>query len=247
MDDQLLVSRRDSTAVLELNRPAVLNALDPALVHALVAAVRDAVADGATAVLLLGRGRAFCSGADLQAVGGMSLPEMTSYVASLQELATTFRTCPVPTIAAIHGAAVGGGLELALDCDIRIAATDATFTCPEAHWGLLPTNGSTRLLREIVGDGWARELLLLGTTVDARTAARIGLVTRVVQRADLQGLALAMAADVASSDAAAVAATKRLLDRDAGDWDDLVANELRELEVLLADGAYRRRITEGRG
>ena len=105
---------------------------------------------------------------------------------------------PIPTVAALRGHVLAGGFELAIECDLRIAADDATFGLPDTTIGLSPTSGMSWRLPRIVGDGWARHLLLTGETIDVRTAERIGLVTRVVRGPDLEAAALALAESIAA-------------------------------------------------
>ena len=134
----------------------------------------------ARAVVLTGGARAFCTGDDLRAAQRLDVPAFRAQIETLQALASELWHSPTPVIAAVAGPAFGGGLELALNCDVRVAAASARFACPETKWALTITNGSSLLLRRLVGEGWAREIALLGTEVDAETALRIGLVTRVV-------------------------------------------------------------------
>jgi 2-(1,2-epoxy-1,2-dihydrophenyl)acetyl-CoA isomerase len=202
-----------------LNRPEVLNAFDEAMLAELRAALRDAVADPAVrGIVLTGGARAFCTGEDLRVARELDGPAFAAQIATLQQLATELREAPTPVIAAVAGPAYGGGLELAVDCDIRIAAASARFACPETRWGLTITNGASLLLRRLVGEGWAREIALLGTVIDAEQALRIGLVTRVVPDADPRAAAVRLAGQLAALDPTAVAATKRLLNADPAPW-----------------------------
>lgn len=248
MSRVLSVATVERAAVLRINRPEILNALNPPVVEALIAAVGAASADpGIDAIVLTGNGGAFSTGADLRAAAAMTDAEFGDYVSRLQVLADVVRHCPLPTIAAVHGHAVGGGLELAVNCDARIATPQATFRCPEVSWGLAMTNGSSQLMRELIGDGWTRELLLFGAVIDADTAARIGLVTRVVAPERLEATALAMAGAVSRAVQTSVSATKRLLNRSPRAWHDLLDDELAEIRLLLSShelaerlAAYRR-------
>jgi len=213
---------------IALNRPEVLNAFDEAMLTALRAALRDAVGDPAVrGIVLTGGGRAFSTGEDLRAAQRLDADGFRTQIATLQRLATELRDAPTPVIAAVAGPAYGGGLELAVNCDARVAAPSARFACPETKWGLTVTNGATLLLRRLVGEGWARELALLGTVVDAQTALRIGLVTRVVE--DAEDAAGRLAAQLAELDPDAVAATKRLLNADPAPWSAVLAAEQEEV------------------
>lgn len=182
----LLVERDDAVVTLRLDRPHVLNALDVALSEALLDAIATvhAAAD-VRCLVIAGSGRAFSAGADLTGMLAMSVPEFAGFIARLQELARRMRALTIPTIAAVQGHALAGGFELALACDIRVAATTAVFGLPDTAIGLSPTSGMSFLLPRVVGAGWARHLLLTGEWIDAPQAERIGLVTRVVAPDDL--------------------------------------------------------------
>ena len=188
------VERDGPVAVIRLNRREVHNALDPPMLTALLAAVVAAAADDEVrAIVLTGGPTAFTTGEDLVTATTLDNEAFRHQIGQFQELATALRFAPKPVVAAIAGPAYGGGLEIAVNCDVRIAADNARFACPEVEWSLTLSNGSSVLLRRVVGEGWARELLLFGTVLDADTALRIGLVTRVVPIVDLEPQALAMA------------------------------------------------------
>ena len=233
----LLVERRGAVTVLRLNRPRVLNALDEALVLALLDAVRAAGRERETRCLVVtGAGRAFCAGGDLTAMLEMverrDRGRFGAYVRSLMELSAALRAIPQPSIAAIGGYALAGGFELALMCDLRIAATDAVFGLPDTPLGLSPTSGMTYLLPRVVGLGWAKHLTLTAEQIDAATAERIGLVTRVVAPSELEETALALAATLAASPPLALAQVKHGFDAalDA----EFAATLARETEAELA-------------
>jgi enoyl-CoA hydratase/carnithine racemase len=193
------VDRHGRVVTLTLDRPIVLNALSPALVDALIAAVQSVATDPSVgAVILAGAGRSFCAGGDLTAMLAMDRDRFRGYIERLQELSRSMHVLPIPTIAALHGHVLAGGFELAIECDLRIATPDTTFGLPDTALGLSPTSGMSWLLPRIVGEGWARDLLLTGRTIDVATAERIGLVTRVVAAADLEPVALEMATAIAA-------------------------------------------------
>ncbi len=199
MNETLLEGHKvDGVATLRLNRPAALNALNPPLVEALIAAVEDARRDqNVRCIVVTGRGRAFSAGGDLKAMLAMSKPEFREYILLLQRLSAEMRRLAKPSIAAVNGYALAGGFELAVICDIRIAADDAVFGLPDTPVGMSPTSGMTYLLPRIIGMGWAKHLTLTGETIDAAQAERIGLVTRVVPAGQLEAAALALAQGVA--------------------------------------------------
>jgi 2-(1,2-epoxy-1,2-dihydrophenyl)acetyl-CoA isomerase len=189
-----------------LNRPERLNAVAPVLVEDLLAALGKVAGSGAGAVVLAGRGRAFCAGHDLKEPA----PEGDSRLRleQLQEVTRRLRALPQPVIAAVHGYAIGAGAEFALGCDLVLAAEDAVFAFPEAGLGLSITGGASRLLPALVGPLKAKELVLLGERVDAATAEKLGLVNAVVP--DLGETATAWARKIAQQPAATLA--KRALD-----------------------------------
>jgi enoyl-CoA hydratase len=216
----------DHVALVRLNRPEVLNALNPAALDELVDVIeRHAQDPDVRAVVITGGPRAFCTGEDLREATSLTSGQFLHQIEQFQRLADQLRNAPKPVIAAVAGPAVGGGLEIAVNCDVRVAADNATFSCPEVHWGLTITNGASMLLRDLVGDGWARELTLCGTTLDAVAAQRIGLVTRVVPVDELEDHALTLARKAAGFDPAAVALTKALLNADPRSWQAVLAAE----------------------
>lgn len=169
------------------------------------------VDDDVRGIVLTGSGGSFCSGDDLNEAAMLDRSAFLSQIEDLQSLTRMVCSMPKPVIAAVDGPAYGGGLELAVCCDARIASEDARFACPEPAWGLTLTNGASVLLPRLVGDGWAKELTMFGRVLDAATAERIGLVTRVVASADLVGYATELVAGACTSSAVALALTKRLV------------------------------------
>jgi enoyl-CoA hydratase/carnithine racemase len=211
--------RDGPVTLIRMNRPEVHNALDPAMLDLLLSKVRAAVADPAVrAIVLTGGPRAFTTGEDLATAAGLSDGEMRAQADHFQELATALRFAPQPVVAAVCGYAYGGGLEIAVNCDLRIAGANARFACPEVEWSLTLSNGSSVLLRRLIGEGWTRELLLFGTVLDAHEAARVGLVTRVVPVDELEEHALGLAHKAATYAPGAVRLTKELLNADPRPW-----------------------------
>jgi enoyl-CoA hydratase len=189
----LRYSAGDGVAAIQMNRPEALNALNPPLVAALIEAMdrvrRD---DTVRCALLTGAGRAFSAGGDLKAMLNMDRIEFREYILLLQRLTAEMRRVSKPIVAGIHG-----GLELAVNCDIRIAADDAKFGLPDTPVGMSPTGGMTFALPRIVGMGWAKYLAFTGETIDAAQAQRIGLVTHVVPSGQLEETALTLARRIA--------------------------------------------------
>ena len=172
----------------------------------------------------------------------MTTPEFAGFIGLLQDLARRMRALSIPTVAAVHGHALAGGFELALACDIRVAATDAVFGLPDTSIGLSPTSGMSWLLPRVVGEGWARHLLLTGSWIDAVVAERIGLVTRVVAPEALEATVLALAADLATHPPAGIAHIKAELTRgtDAEFEAALLDERQREIACFETDDVQAR-------
>lgn len=193
------VDVEDRVATLTLRRPEVLNALDSHTHRAISAAFDDFERDdGIGAVVIAAEGRAFCSGSDLREIGQLAGRAEQDYVALDFGTKNKIATCPKPVIAAIQGYCVGGGLELALACDIRIAATDAVFAMPEVTLGSLPGSGGLQRLPLVVGIGIAKEWIFTGRHVDAEEALLRGLVNAVVPGDSLRDRAAGFARDLAA-------------------------------------------------
>jgi enoyl-CoA hydratase/carnithine racemase len=208
IESVVLVRRDGAVATLTLNRPERRNAIDQAMRDALRAALHELDVDETVrCVVLTGAGTAFCAGVDL-AEGQDASQATPGSRAPVAEPLWAFRK---PVLAALNGPAVSGGLELALACDVRIAAQGARFGLTEVRIGSLPGSGGTQLLPRIVGSGDAARLLLTGDLVDAAEALRIGLVSEVVPDADLEAAAAALAARIAASAPLSLLAAKRAL------------------------------------
>ena len=186
-DPQVRVSISDGAGFLELDRPSRANAYDTATLQALEQGLATLAADDAVRVVVLGSSTPgkFCGGADLTELrrrGATDALELYS-LAVFDRLAA----CPRPTIAAVDGPAFGGGLELALACDLRLASDRARFALPETGLGILPAAGGTFRLPRLVGQARARQMILFGQQLDARRALRWGLVSEVVSPGELSG------------------------------------------------------------
>ena len=216
MDDSLLVAQRDGVMVLTLNRPDRLNALTGPLNAALWAALAEAEADPAIrAVLLHGAGRGFCAGQDLAEVTpnqdlGDTLEQR------FNPLIRAIRASPLPVVCAVHGVAAGAGANLALACDIVLAAQSARFIQSFIRIGLIPDAGGTYALSRLAGDARARGMALLGEPVGAAQAEAWGLIWRTVADDDLLPEAGRIAAHLATQPAQAIALTKQALNAAQG-------------------------------
>jgi enoyl-CoA hydratase/carnithine racemase len=240
----LLVERDGAVVTLRLDRPHVLNALSPTLVEALLDAVEAVGRDAeARCLVITANGRAFSAGADLGAMLAMDRSAFADFIGRLQELSRRMRALSIPTIAAVHGHALAGGFELALECDIRVAATDAVFGLPDTAIGLSPTSGMSYLLPLVVGDGWARDLLLTGRWIDAAQAERIGLVTQVMKPDELESTVRALAADLAGHPPVGIGHIKAELRRGAdADFEAALGDEARREIACFETDAVRARL-----
>jgi enoyl-CoA hydratase/carnithine racemase len=220
MSERVRVSIEGGIADVRLNRPDKINALDQAMFTALVETGKQLAQDRKLrAVVLSGEGRGFCAGLDF--TGFMSMAGNDDAGASLlsrdddspanaaQRAAWVWTEVPVPVIAAIHGVAFGGGLQIALGADIRIAAPTSQLSVMEVRWGLIPDMSGTQTLRHLVRLDVAKELTFTGRVVSGREAVELGLATRAVD--DPHAAALALARDIAGKSPGAIRAAKRLL------------------------------------
>ncbi|HWL73737.1 MAG TPA: enoyl-CoA hydratase-related protein, partial [Burkholderiaceae bacterium] len=209
----LIVETRDRVGLIRLNRPKALNALNDALMDELGVALLAFDADDAIgAIVLTGNEKAFAAGADIGAMSTWSYMDVfkTDYITRNWE---TIRRIRKPVIAAVGGFALGGGCELAMMCDIIIAADSAKFGQPEIKLGIIPGAGGTQRLPRAVGKAKAMDLVLTARMMDATEAERAGLVSRVVPAGDLVDEALKVGAAVASFSLPAVMMAKEAVNR----------------------------------
>jgi enoyl-CoA hydratase len=244
-----LVHQARSAGVLTLTMMrGPVNALDDALVDALEGPLEAACADGdVTVVHLRSACRVFCAGADLALMAQsiatpQGLERMLALVARLQRLAARLEAAPLVTLAEIGGAALGGGFELALACDLRIAAHEAKLGLPEAGLGLLAAAGGTQRLTRLVGPGLAKRLILGAETVDGATAERLGLVQWSVPRAGLAEAARALAERIAALPREALGAAKQCIAAALDDARDGFAEEIAHTRHLYQQPATRDRV-----
>jgi enoyl-CoA hydratase len=208
-----------TVAHLELVNPP-LNLVTRELTEQLHATLTTlAAADGVRAVVVTGSGdRAFCAGSDIHEFEGLRGRAAEGKLLLEKLVYRQLAELPMPTIAAIEGDALGGGLELALCCDLRVASSRARLGLPEVRLAVIPGSGGTQRLPRLVGPAWAKDLILTGRLLDADEALRIGLVNRVVPTGEARAAADAIAADIAARGPLAVREAKRLID-DAADRD----------------------------
>ncbi|RLB79066.1 MAG: enoyl-CoA hydratase/isomerase family protein [Deltaproteobacteria bacterium] len=221
----IIYEKAQGIAIIKLNRPHVLNAMNRQLWLDLQAALDDARQDpGVKVVIITGEGKAFSSGADLKESKTRTLEEYRDYLNGLQEVSRKIIRFEKPTIAAINGYALGSGYELALACDIRIAAEDAQIGSPEAKVTSSVTGGAMRLIQDLVGPGKARELLFTAEYISGREAERIGLVNKAVPLDQLMEEARGIAARIAKNSSFSIKMIKRGL---------LMATDGVSLEALM--------------
>jgi enoyl-CoA hydratase/carnithine racemase len=212
----LVAERRGRVLVATLARPPV-NAIDGALLGRLDALVTDAEADPTVSLVhLRSAQRAFCAGADLALMrtclaASAGTETMVGLVREMQRVFERLERAPFVTLAEIGGAALGGGLELALACDLRVAAEEARLALPEVGLGLLPAAGGTQRLTALCGAGVARRLILGGEVIDGTEALRLGLVQWARPAAELVEWTAALAARIAAHPREALAASKRCI------------------------------------
>jgi enoyl-CoA hydratase/carnithine racemase len=226
-DQRVSITVDGGVAQLRLNRPDKMNALDSAMFQALLDAAERLRRDRSLrAVVVAGEGKAFCAGLDMQSFQRMQQGESVNADAgfpfdrglmqrtfgnanAFQQVAMMWRDIPVPVIAAVHGVAFGGGLQIALGADIRYIAADARMSVMEMKWGLVPDMGGILLLRELARHDVVRELTFSGRQISGEEAVRIGFATRL--EADPLAAATALARQIAQQSPEAVRAAKRLL------------------------------------
>ncbi|WP_271950456.1 crotonase/enoyl-CoA hydratase family protein [Ruegeria faecimaris] len=228
------IEYKDHIAHVTLTRGDKMNALDEAMIKAILSAGQEVAVSDARAVVLSGEGKSFCAGLDMASFASMAHKDPTEWLMKrshddaneMQELALIWRRVPVPVICAIQGVAYGGGLQIALGADIRIAHPEAKLAVMEMKWGIIPDMGGMVLLPELVRSDVLRLLTYTARPIGAPQAADWGLVTKLSD--DPLTEALALAEDIAGQSPSAIRAAKRLID---------VAETRSRADVLLAESA----------
>lgn len=230
----ILFEKEQGVATIKLNRPKVLNAMNKQLWQEFQLALEDIRNDpGVKALIITGEGRAFSTGADLKESKTRSIEDYRDYLSELQEATRKIIRFEKPTIAAINGYALGSGYELALACDIRLAAEEAKIGSPEAKVTSSVTGGALRLIQELVGPGKARELLFTAEYIDGKEAERIGLVNRALPLEELMDKAREMAGKMAGNSGFSLQMIKKGLNMARGEI-SLEALMDFEIEACLA-------------
>lgn len=226
---EIIYTKTDTIATLRLNRPDNMNAFGRKMIQDLAHALKDAEDDEKIRVIILtGTGRAFCTGFDVKEMAKMAekgesdSPESWFDGFSDSDFAIALQECPKPIIASLNGYAVGGGLEFALCCDIRIASDRGKFAELFVRRGVIPVAGGTYLLPRLVGIDKACEMIFTGEMINAQEAFRIGLVTKVVPHEELEDAVWDLAEKITKSAPLAVKAAKRAI------YEGLSLNSLRD-------------------
>jgi enoyl-CoA hydratase/carnithine racemase len=222
MSERVVYTITDGVADVRMNRPEKMNALDPAMFEALTKTGKELMANKSLrAVVLSGEGKAFSAGLDFmsfQAMADSNVEKLGQGIFEAdkdspanfaQQVAYIWQVLPVPVIAAVHGVAYGGGLQVALGADIRIVAPDARLSILEIKWGLVPDMSGTQLLRHLVRLDVVKELTFTGRVISGKEAVELGLATRVSEAP--HGEAMKLAREIASKSPEAVRAGKKLL------------------------------------
>jgi enoyl-CoA hydratase/carnithine racemase len=212
MADTVTLDWEGDVATVTVNRPDSLNALNVETLHALRDALDDAEDGDARCLVLTGAGdEAFVAGADIEYMSELSTPEAYEYAELGHAVTDRLESFPAPTIAAVNGYAFGGGCELALACDLRVASERAVVGQTEIDLGIIPGWGGTQRLKRLVGDETARRLVFFGDRVDAQDAHEYGLVGEVVAHDELDDHVAEMASELAAKPAFALRAAKQAL------------------------------------
>lgn len=223
-------TREGDVAVVTLSRPGKLNALSSELERELASAIASTLVASAAAVVIEGAGRAFSAGADMGEMRDADVASILAYYAETGEVYEHVARLPQPTVAALHGYCLGGGFELALACDFRVADPGSVLGLPEVPIGIVPSSGGTVRLVRAVGPARAKEVLMRGGRLSAPEAHRLGLITIVAAEGEVRREALALAAELAALPPLAVRIAKQAV--------DAAAESSREAGLLVERLAY---------
>src|ERR671934_259764 len=237
------VQRDGGVARIFLNRPQKVNALDTALLDELAAALERLASDAALRVLVLGgRGRAFCGGADIDELAALEPASARAFVGRIHRACAALRALPVPVVARLHGAVIGGGLELAAACDLRVAERGTRFAMPEVKLGI-PSVVEAALLPRLIGSGRAAWLVLTGEPIDVERAYDWGLVEELCPPGELDQTLERMVQSLMGAERSALRMQKELLHL----WEELpladaVAASIQHFGDAYTGGAAAARI-----
>lgn len=233
----LRVELLDNIALLTLDRPERLNAVGSGTVERLTQALNDLRDnDDVRALIVTGAGRAFSAGADLGEIESFTTPgQFRAFVGRLTDAYALLEDFPKPSVAAVHGFAFGGGLELALACDLRVAERCTRLGLPEMKLGVLPGAGGTQRLPRLLPPAIAKQMILTGEPIDAERAWQLGLVNELAESGEVLNVAKALAGTLTAGAPLALAAGKRLVDYGLGmDLEAAIAYERETVSVLFS-------------
>lgn len=233
----IIYNAEDGIGIITMNRPKSMNAINDEFMRELGHAIDLIETDEEVgAVIVTGGDKFFAAGADIKYIMGISTPlEAHKFVTGVQSLFCRLEDLEKPTIAAVSGLALGGGCELALACDIRLAAENAIFGLPEIKIGVLPGGGGTQRLPRLIGAGRAKEILYTGDPIDANEAYRIGLVNKVIKSDALMEEAKKMAKKLRERPAFALKMIKTSVNKGMSmDLQSALAHEARCFEILFS-------------
>ncbi len=232
------VEKENQIAVVTLNNPEKFNILSRDMLDTLENVFEELRDDSEVRVVILtGSGKAFAAGADIKLMSGLDALEAWRWAQRGQEVFKLIEESPKPVIAAVNGYALGGGMEMAMACDLRIAADTAIFGQPEVQLGLIPGFAGTQRLQRLVGYGWAMRLILTGERIDAQKAYEIGLVEEVVEKDRLLDRAKELAKEILKGGPQALAVAKEVIHRGREmNFDSACAYEAQAFGLLFATG-----------
>ena len=215
-EDSLLVERRDDgIIIITINRPERRNALDRHTLAAGRTLIRDIHYDSSARVLIVtGTGdKAFCAGADLKEREHMTMVEVRQYIRYIRDTFTEMESLPIPVIAAINGVSMGGGTEMALACDLRIASPNAKIALNETSLAIIPGGGGTVRLPRLIGRGRAKDMIMTARWVEAEEALAIGLVNRIAPKGKLMETTIEVAEQIIRNGPIAITQAKYVINR----------------------------------
>ncbi|NPV90348.1 MAG: hypothetical protein HPY50_06220 [Firmicutes bacterium] len=236
MFEAIIYEKNETVAVITLNSPKTMNAFSYQLISELNSALDLAAEDDSVrTVVIKGGEKVFAAGGDIAGMLKMVPLEASEYSRTVQSVLNKIERLEKPVIAAISGLALGGGCELAMACDIRLASSSAKFGQPEIDLGIMPGAGATKRLARLVGPGAAKELILTGRVIDAAAAAKMGLVNQVFEDAELNDEAMKMAKRIAAKPAVAVKFIKETINTGMDlDVLDALENERKAFSLLFS-------------
>jgi enoyl-CoA hydratase len=234
--ETIIYTKEEGTGIIQLNRPRAFNSLNTQLLDELKTVLYEIEKDPDVGVVIItGSEKCFAAGADIKEISSIDSPvKAHAFVTSAQVVFNRIESMPKPVIAAVSGLALGGGCELALACDIRLAADNARFGQPEIKIGVIPGGGGTQRLPRIVGVGRAKELLYTGDPINAEEAYRIGLVNKVFPKEELLNAARQMAQTLLKQPPFALSITKMVVNDGANmELPSALAHEARCFALLF--------------